>query len=112
MSPVKSTLRVRPAGVGPEAGASRAQLGPPSARSVFAVRAVEQGVSVETLLLRADGQLQRMPAVFPSRAYAMEQIEQLVRIVHQHFDQLERRQDSRAPTASAPGSSPTESPVS
>ena len=111
MSPVKSTLRVRPAVIGTEAGATPAQAGPRMARSVFAVRAVEQGVSVETLLLHADGQLQRMPAVFPSRAYAMEQIEQLARIVHQHFDQFERQQDPPALTGPAPGGCQTEAPV-
>ncbi len=97
MSRVKSTLRVRPPGANPP------QPDPASARSVFGVRVMGQSVVVETLLLRADGQLQQMPAVFPSREYALEQIQQLGQIVLQHFDQIERQQPAQAQTEIVPG---------
>ncbi len=86
-------MRVRAPGAKPP---QQPEPGPAGARSVFGVRAMGQSVVVETLLLRADGQLQQMPAVFPSREYAIEQIQQLGQIVLQHFDQIERPQPAPA----------------
>lgn len=96
MSRVKSTLRVRPSGTGPAEPTSAAATGQAFGRSVFAVRTVEQAVSVETMLLHANGQLQRMPAIFPTRAYAMQQIDLLARVVQQQFDDLQPPQSDPA----------------
>ena len=92
MSRVKSTLRVRAPGANPP----QPEPATAGARSVFGVRVMGGSVVVETLLLRADGQLQQMPVVFPSREYALEQIQQLGQIVLQHFDQIEHRQQAPA----------------
>ena len=106
MSRVKSTLRVRAPGAASFKPASMSAPGQVYGRSVFAVRTLEHAVSVETMLLQADGQLQRMPALFPSRAYAMEQIEQLMRIVQQHFDQLQHK-----PADTAQDGQPSDAPA-
>ncbi len=101
MSRVKSTLRVRQAGEGSVPSAPAQHDMQESGRSVFAVREVARAVSVETMLLRTDGQLRRMPAIFPNRAYAMQQIEQLAQLVQQHFDRIERAQPAAATPAPA-----------
>ena len=58
-----------------------------SGRSVFLVETVAAGVSVRTVFLTADQKLLEMPAVFPDLGYALDQIDDLRRIVIQHFSQ-------------------------
>jgi hypothetical protein len=60
-----------------------------SGRGVFAVRSLGDAVSVEAAFLVEDGNVLRLPAVFPNREYAMGQIEELRQIVNQHFDAIE-----------------------
>lgn len=90
MKEIKKTLRVRGSAEQgaeqPAAGVERQITG----RSVFSVSTVPGGISIETLFLRADGQLLRMPGLFPNRSYALGQIEELVQLVNQHFDAIER----------------------
>lgn len=57
-----------------EAGASQ----PITGRGVFAVRTLGAAVSVEATFLAEDGNVLRLPAVFPNREYAIEQIDVLV----------------------------------
>lgn len=59
-------------------------------RSVFLVETVAAGVSVRTMFLAEDQRLIEMPAVFPDLPYALTQIEELKRIVEQHFAQAAR----------------------
>ncbi len=56
-------------------------------RSVFIVEATPAGVAVQTALLTEQNQLIPMPAVFPDVQYAFEQIDELKRLVSQHFSQ-------------------------
>ena len=58
-------------------------------RGVFAVSILGAAVSIETAFLAEDVRALRLPSVFPSRAYAMEQIDDLRRIVNQYFDQID-----------------------
>lgn len=57
-------------------------------RGVFAVRTLGNAVSVESAFLAEDGNVLRLPAVFPNREYALEQLEELWKIVNKHFDEL------------------------
>ena len=70
--------------------AVQAQAGdqPITGRGVFAVRTLGDAVSVEAAFLAEDGNVLRLPAVFPTREYALGQIDELRQIVSQHFDQL------------------------
>lgn len=61
---------------------------PLTGRGVFAVRTLGTAVSVESAFLEENGNVLRLPAVFPNREYAMAQIDELRQIVNQHFDQL------------------------
>lgn len=61
---------------------------PITGRGVFAVRTLGDAVSVEAAFLAEDGNVLRLPAVFPNREYALGQIDELRQIVNQHFDQL------------------------
>ncbi len=56
-------------------------------RSVFLVETTPAGVAVQTSLLTEDGKLLSMPAIFPDVQYAFEQIDELKRLVSQHFSQ-------------------------
>ncbi len=56
-------------------------------RSVFLVETTPAGVAVQTALLTDDGKLLNMPAIFPDVQYAFEQIDELKRLVSQHFSQ-------------------------
>jgi hypothetical protein len=56
-------------------------------RSVFLVETTPAGVAVQTALLTEDGKLLNMPAIFPDVQYAFEQIDELKRLVSQHFSQ-------------------------
>lgn len=61
---------------------------PVTGRGVFAVRTLGTAFSVESAFLEENGNVLRLPAVFPNREYAMQQIDELRQIVNQHFDQL------------------------
>ncbi len=56
-------------------------------RSVFLVETTPAGVAIQTALLTDDGKLMNMPAIFPDVQYAFEQIDELKRLVSQHFSQ-------------------------
>lgn len=62
---------------------------PVTGRGVFAVRTLGTAVSVESAFLEESGNVLRLPAVFPNRQYALQQIDELRQIVNQHFDQLD-----------------------
>ena len=66
-----------------DAGASQ----PITGRGVFAVRTLGAVVSVEAAFLAEDGNVLRLPAVFPNRQYAIEQIDELRALVNRHFDE-------------------------
>lgn len=61
---------------------------PVTGRGVFAVRTLGSAVSVESAFLEEGGKVLRLPAVFPNRDYAMQQIDELRQIVNQHFDDV------------------------
>jgi hypothetical protein len=69
-----------------DAGASQ----PITGRGVFAVRTLGAAVSVEAAFLAEDGNVLRLPAVFPNRQYAIEQIDELRDLVNRHFDELDK----------------------
>lgn len=69
-----------------DAGASQ----PITGRGVFAVRTLGEAVSVEAAFLAEDGNVLRLPAVFPNRQYAIEQIDELRALVNRHFDDLDQ----------------------
>lgn len=69
-----------------DAGASQ----PITGRGVFAVRTLGTAVSVEAAFLAEDGNVLRLPAVFPNRQYAIEQIDELRALVNRHFDELDQ----------------------
>jgi hypothetical protein len=58
-------------------------------RGVFAVRTIGNAVSVESAFLAQDGNILRLPAVFPNREYAMAQVDELRQILNQHFDEID-----------------------
>ena len=62
---------------------------PVTGRGVFAVRTLGSAVSVEAAFLAEDGNVLRLPAVFPNREYALAQVDELRQIVNQHFDELD-----------------------
>lgn len=64
---------------------------PITGRGIFAVRTLGQAVSVESAFLVEDGNVLRLPAVFPNRQYALEQVEELRQLIHRHFDEIESR---------------------
>lgn len=63
---------------------------PVTGRGVFAVRTLGNAVAVESAFLDEAGNVLRLPAVFPSRQYALEQIDELRNIVNAHFDDLDK----------------------
>lgn len=63
---------------------------PVTGRGVFAVRTLGTAVSVESAFLEGSGKVLRLPAVFPNREYALQQIDELRQIVSQHFDDIEK----------------------
>lgn len=69
-----------------DAGASQ----PITGRGVFAVRTMGAAVSVEAAFLAEDGNVLRLPAVFPNRQYALEQIDELRALVIRHFEELDQ----------------------
>lgn len=60
-------------------------------RGVFAVRTLENAVSVESAFLVEGGNILRLPAVFPNREYAMAQVDELRQILNHHFDELDSK---------------------
>jgi hypothetical protein len=56
-------------------------------RSVFVVETTPAGVAVQTALLTDGDKLIPMPAIFPDVQYAFDQIDELKRLVSQHFSQ-------------------------
>jgi hypothetical protein len=56
-------------------------------RSVFIVETTPAGVAIQTALLTDADKLIPMPAIFPDVQYAFEQIDELKRLVSQHFSQ-------------------------
>ncbi len=58
-------------------------------RGVFAVRTLGTAVSVESVFLEESGNLLRMPAIFPNRAYALDQLEVLAQLINRHFDEID-----------------------
>ena len=56
-------------------------------RSVFIVETTPAGVAVQTALLTDGDKLIPMPAIFPDVQYAFDQIDELKRLVSQHFSQ-------------------------
>ena len=63
---------------------------PVTGRGVFAVRTLGNAVAVESAFLEENGNALRLPAVFPTRQYALEQIDELRNIVNAHFDDLDK----------------------
>lgn len=62
-------------------------------RSAFAVKTTDVGVVVAPVFVDKEGGLREipnLPAVFPTRAYALEQITELTKLVNKHFDELEK----------------------
>ena len=56
-------------------------------RSVFIVETTAQGVAVQTAFAAGDGRMLQLPAIFPDVDYAYSQIDELRRLVGQHFAQ-------------------------
>lgn len=56
-------------------------------RSVFLVETTASGIAVQTTFLTEQGQMLQMPAIFPNLDYALSQIDELRRLVSQHFAQ-------------------------
>lgn len=62
---------------------------PVTGRGVFAVRTLGTAVSVEAAFLAEDGQVLRLPVVFPNREYAQSQLKELWQLVNRYFDELD-----------------------
>ena len=56
-------------------------------RSVFIVETTPAGIAVQTALLTDGDKLIPMPAIFPDVQYAFDQIDELKRLVSQHFSE-------------------------
>ena len=56
-------------------------------RSVFVVETTPAGIAVQTALLTDGDKLIPMPAIFPDVQYAFDQIDELKRLVSQHFSE-------------------------
>lgn len=80
--------------VAPQVDAASEEQKSITGRACFAVNRVEIGVSIETAFLAENGEVMRLPAVFPNRAYAHEQIQALMQLVDSHFDEFERQSSS------------------
>ena len=88
----------------PEAGNTTVQ-----GRSVFLVETTANGIAVQTSFLTEQGQMLQMPAIFPNLDYALAQIDELRRLVNQHFAQaaqvgaqvIAAQQAAQAQTAAA-----------
>jgi hypothetical protein len=59
-------------------------------RSIFIVETTPSGVQVKTGFLTEDGRVLELPAIFPTQEYALSQIDELRKIVIQHFAQAQQ----------------------
>ncbi|APB98958.1 hypothetical protein [Polynucleobacter asymbioticus] len=59
-------------------------------RSIFIVETTPSGVQVKTGFLADDGRVLELPAIFPTQEYALSQIDELRKIVIQHFAQAQQ----------------------
>ena len=60
-------------------------------RSIFIVETTPSGIQVKTGFLAEDGRVLELPAVFPTQEYALSQIDELRKIVIQHFTQAQQK---------------------
>jgi len=58
---------------------------PIQGRSVFIVETTAQGIAVQTAFATEDGRVLQLPALFPDLDYAYAQIDEMRRLVGQHF---------------------------
>lgn len=56
-------------------------------RSIFIVETTPSGIQVKTGFLAEDSRVLELPAIFPTQEYALSQIDELRKIVIQHFTQ-------------------------
>lgn len=84
-------VEAAPESVTPAAPGEGAAERPITGRGVFAVRTLGNAVSVEAAFLAEDGNVLRLPAVFPNLEYAKSQIEELWQLVHRHFGEIEQQ---------------------
>lgn len=89
VSDVAPPQAVAPAPQGSQAVGLEGLEHPITGRGVFAVRAIGTAVSVEAAFLAEDGQVLRLPAVFPNREYAQSQLKELWQLVNRYFDELD-----------------------
>jgi len=59
-------------------------------RSIFIVETTASGIQVKTGFLAEDGRVLELPAIFPTQEYALSQIDELRKIVIQHFAQAQQ----------------------
>ncbi|WP_071467285.1 hypothetical protein [Polynucleobacter asymbioticus] len=59
-------------------------------RSIFIVETTPSGIQVKTGFLAEDGRVLELPAIFPTQEYALSQIDELRKIVIQHFAQAQQ----------------------
>ena len=71
---------------------------PVTGRGVFAVRNIGNAVSVEAAFLAEDGNVLRLPAVFPNREYALAQVDELRALINQHFDGIDQQERGAVPS--------------
>ncbi|MDH6242197.1 hypothetical protein M2125_002017 [Polynucleobacter sphagniphilus] len=59
-------------------------------RSIFIVETIASGIQVKTGFLAEDGRVLELPGIFPTQEYALSQINELRKIVIQHFAQAQQ----------------------
>jgi hypothetical protein len=59
-------------------------------RSIFIVETIASGIQVKTGFLAEDGRVLELPGIFPTQEYALSQIDELRKIVIQHFAQAQQ----------------------
>ncbi|MDH6249863.1 hypothetical protein [Polynucleobacter sphagniphilus] len=59
-------------------------------RSIFIVETIASGIQVKTGFLAEDGRVLELPGIFPTQEYALSQIDELRKIVIQHFAQVQQ----------------------
>ena len=79
-------------------------------RSVFAVETTALGVAVRTVFLANDGRMAFIPVVFPTLDYALEQIDEMRRLVQAHFAQAAQVGAQVIAAQAAQQAAPTENP--
>lgn len=61
-------------------------------RSAFAVKTTDIGVAVAPVFIDKEGkvrEVKNLPAIFPTREYALEQIKGLTELINHHFDEFD-----------------------